>query len=60
MAEFKRKGFRVTAQQDVFLKRKVKELRRRMPRGEESLVSESSVIQGLIDLWMTEEARRTT
>lgn len=42
----------ITVGQDAFIKRKVEELKRRAPRDRRDEVSESTVIQGLINLWM--------
>lgn len=45
----------ITPGQDAFLKRKVEDLKRRAPRDQRDLVSESTVIQGLINFWMAAE-----
>lgn len=58
LTETKKKTFTIKANQDRFLKRKVKELQRMMPPGEEGNVNESQVVQGLFDFWMAFEARR--
>ena len=54
----KKKTYTLRKRQDDFVKRKVDELKRRMPPGEENRVTESGVIQGLIDFWMAFEAKR--
>ena len=59
MAEkLKRKTVQLKTHQDAFIKRKTAELKRLVPAGEEDLVTESGVIQGLIDFWMAYDARR--
>jgi hypothetical protein len=45
----------LTPGQDAFIKRKVEDLKRRAPRDQRDLVSESTVIQGLINFWMAAE-----
>lgn len=42
----------ITLGQAAFLKRKVEELRRRAPPDRKNEVTESAVIQGLLNLWM--------
>lgn len=42
----------ITAGQDAFLKRKVVELRQKAPPGREDEITESTVLQGLLNLWM--------
>lgn len=42
----------ITPGQDAFLKRKVAELRRKAPAGRQDEITESTVLQGLINLWM--------
>lgn len=54
----KKKSYTIKKSQDDFIKRKVAELRRQVPPGEEKNVTESKVIQGLIDFWMAFEVRR--
>ena len=58
MPRTKKKTITILENQDRFIKRKVAEIRRLMPPGEEGKVSESSVVQGIIDFWMAFEARR--
>ena len=56
--KLKRKTVQLKTHQDAFIKRKTAELKRLVPPGEEDLVTESGVIQGLIDFWMAYDARR--
>jgi hypothetical protein len=58
MPQMKKKSYTIRKGQDDFIKRKVGEIRRLVPPGEEGTVNESTVIQGLIDFWMAFEARR--
>jgi len=58
MPQMKRKTVTLRLNQDDFIKRKVKEIQRLVPPGEEDKVTESVVIQGLIDFWMAHEARK--
>lgn len=58
MPRTKKKTYTILEKQDDFIKRKVGELKRLVPPGEEGKVTESTVIQGLIDFWMAFEARR--
>jgi hypothetical protein len=54
------KAWRITPEQDAFIKRKVKEIRRQVPDGGPRQVNESAVVQGLIDYWMAVDAGRKT
>mgnify|MGYP003640077028 CR=1 FL=1 len=54
----KKKNLTIRDSQDAFLKRKVGELKRLVPPGDEGSVTESRVIQGLLDFWIAFEARR--
>lgn len=45
----------LTPGQTAFLKRKVRELRQRLPPDRELEVTESTVLQGLVHLWMSTE-----
>lgn len=54
----KKKSVALFKRQDDFIKRKVVELRRLVPPGEEGKITESGVIQGLIDFWMAHDVRR--
>jgi hypothetical protein len=56
--KLKRKTVNLKPHQDAFIKRKAAELKRLVPPGDEDLVTESGVIQGLIDFWMAYDARR--
>ena len=58
MAQLKKKTFEISPAQDAFLKRKKEEIRRLVPEGQEDRVTESTVIQGLIDMWMALDARK--
>jgi hypothetical protein len=48
----KRKTVNITFGQDAFLKRKTEDIRKMMPPGEEGRVTESTVLQGLLNFWM--------
>jgi len=48
----------ITPGQDVFLKRKVRELRQRVSRQDEELVTESTIIQGLLSMYMAADAKK--
>ena len=54
----KRKTVELRPAQDAFIKRKKEELRKLAPPGEEEKITESGVIQGLIDFWMAIDAQR--
>jgi hypothetical protein len=54
----KRKTVELTSAQDTFIKRKKRELQKLAPPGEEDSITESGVIQGLIDFWMALDAER--
>lgn len=54
----KRKTVELTAAQDAFIKRKKRELQKLTPPGEEDRITESGVIQGLVDFWMALDAQR--
>lgn len=54
----KRKTVELTAAQDAFIKRKKVELQRLAPSGDEDCITESGVIQGLIDFWMAIDSQR--
>jgi len=56
--KLKRKTVSLKPHQDAFIKRKVEELKRVVPPGDEYLVTESGLIQGLIDFWMAYDSRR--
>lgn len=48
----------ITVGQAAFLKRKVAELKRRAPRNRKDEVTESTVIQGLLNFWMAVEKEK--
>lgn len=54
----KRKTVVLLKSQDDFIKRKVAEIKKLVPHGTEDSVTESGVIQGLIDFWMAFDARK--
>ena len=56
----KRKSFELPEAQDAFIDRKVAEMRRRAPPGEEDKVNRSTVMQGLISFWQAMDAGRKT
>lgn len=54
----KRKTVELQLKHDAFIKRKKDELRKLAPPGEEDKITESGLIQGLIDFWMAVDAQR--
>ncbi len=58
MPQMKRKTVNLTPAQDAFVKRKKEELQRLVPQTEQDKITESGVIQGLINFWMTLEKGR--
>ena len=58
MPQIKRKTVNMTPSQDAFIKRKKEELKRLLPADEQDKITESGIIQGLIDFWMKVEGSR--
>ena len=56
MSRLVSKSFKITEAQEAFLKRKLKELRKSAPPGRERDITESRIMQGLLDFWMESDA----
>ena len=56
MTKYVGKSFKIKESQEVFLKRKLRELRRAAPEGREREITETKILQGLLDFWMESEA----
>lgn len=58
MPRLKKTTHYISEGQDAFLKRKVEELRRKAPAGREDEITESTVLQGLLHVWMARDQER--
>jgi hypothetical protein len=56
MSRLVSKSFKITEAQEAFLKRKLKELRKSASPGRERDITESRIVQGLLDFWMESES----